>query len=108
MLEPDKVFLKAYLENNKVDARVINRTLRLFELLNGAFPTGFGHTSFLNVKTLEELAEVWTGRVQLSLRRALFHDYQQYQSIQEDVISLLKIDEEAEEIENEQVSSSNL
>ena len=60
------------------------------------------------MKTLEELAEVWTGRVQLSLRRALFHDYQQYQSIQEDVISLLKIDEEAEEIENEQVSSSNL
>ena len=107
MLEPDKIFLKAYLENHNVDAKVVSRTLRLFELLNGAFPTGFGHTSFLTVKSLEDLAEVWTGRVQLSLRRALFHDYQQYQSIQEDILSLLKIDEEAEETENEQGSSLN-
>ena len=96
MLEPDKSFLEAYLKEQGVENRIVSRTLRLFGILNDAFPAGFGHTNFLQVKTMEDLADVWTGRVQLGLRRALFHDRQGFDSIREDVEQILKIDEEGE------------
>lgn len=95
-LEPDKAFLRKYLKDNGAEERVINRTLRLFDILNDAFPAGFGHTNFLHVRSIEDLADVWEGRVKLGLRRTLFHDRQKYDGIKEDIDQLLKIDEEAE------------
>lgn len=96
MLEPDKAFLQSYLKGNGVEDRVLSRTLRLFDILNEAFPTGFGHTNFLKVLTIEDLAEVWAGRVLLGLQRTLFHDRQKFESIKGEVDQLLKVDEEAE------------
>lgn len=96
MLEPDKAFLRKYLEDKAVEERVINRTLRLFDILNENFPAGFGHTNFLQVVTIDDLADVWDGRVQLGLQRTLFHDRQKYEAVKQEIEQLLKVDEEAE------------
>jgi 5-methylcytosine-specific restriction protein B len=96
MMEPDKAFLEAHLKSAGVEERVWRRTLRLFDLLNNALPVGFGHTNFLKVRTIEDLAETWTGRVQLGLQRALFHERQRYEALQGEIEQLLKIDEDAE------------
>lgn len=95
-LNPDKTFLQAYLKSRNVEKRVRKRTLGLFDILNEALPQGFGHTNFLRVTTIEDLAEVWNGRVQLGLQRALFHDPNKLQAIQNEVDQLLKLDETAE------------
>jgi hypothetical protein len=96
MLEPDKPFLRKFMEDNAVEERVINRTLRIFDILNENFPSGFGHTNFLQVTTIDDLADVWEGRVQLGLQRTLFHDRQKYESVKQEIVLLLKVDEEAE------------
>jgi 5-methylcytosine-specific restriction protein B len=96
MLEPDKTFLEEYLKGKEVEERVLSRTMRLFDILNEAFPAGFGHTNFLQVRTIEDLADVWTGRVQLGLQRTLFHERQRFDAIKQEVDQLLKVDEEAE------------
>ncbi|WP_343503556.1 MULTISPECIES: McrB family protein [Roseobacteraceae] len=95
-LDPDKSLLQSHLHDHAVEERVIKRTLHLFDLLNNAFPAGFGHTSFLQVRTIEDLSDVWEGRVKLGLQRTLFHDRQAYDRIKEEVDGLLKIDEVAE------------
>lgn len=95
-LEPDKAFLQKFLSDNGVEARVLSRTLRLFDILNEAFPAGFGHTNFLPVRSIEDLAAVWDGRVKLGLQRTLFHDRQRFDGIREEVDQLLKVDEDAE------------
>lgn len=96
MMDPDKVFLEEHLKTEGVEERVRRRTLHLFDILNDALPVGFGHTNFLKVRTIEDLAETWTGRVQLGLKRALFHERQRYEALRGDIEQLLKIDEEAE------------
>ncbi|SFQ16664.1 5-methylcytosine-specific restriction enzyme B [Tranquillimonas alkanivorans] len=95
-MEPDKAFLQKYLTDKMVESRVLTRTLRLFDILNDAFAAGFGHTNFLHVRTIDDLADVWEGRVKLGLQRALFHDRQKYAGIKDEVDQLLKVDEEAE------------
>jgi len=47
VMEPDRPFLQSYLKEKGVERRVLSRTLRLFDILNEAFPSGFGHTNFL-------------------------------------------------------------
>ena len=96
LMEPDKAFLENFLREAGVEPRVVSRTLKMFDLLMGAFPAGFGHTNFLKVRTIEDLAEVWRGRVQLGLQRVLFHDRQRYEELRTEIEKLLKIDEEAE------------
>lgn len=96
MMEPDKVFLESYLKERGVENRVLSRTLRIFDILTEAFPAGFGHTSFLKVESIDDLADVWTGRVQLGLQRTLFHDRQRYEALKTEIEQLLQIDEEAE------------
>ena len=96
MMEPDKAFLESYLKDRGVETRVLSRTLRIFDILTDAFPAGFGHTSFLKVESIDDLADVWKGRVQLGLQRAFFHDGQRYEAIKSEIEHLLQIDEEAE------------
>ncbi|MCT8284934.1 AAA family ATPase [Xanthomonas translucens pv. translucens] len=95
-MEPDKVFLEAYLQKTGVPNLVIRRVLHLFDMLNEILPVGFGHTSFLKVRSLEDLADVWTGRVQLGVTRTLFHEKQKLKKFKEDVDQLLKVNEEQE------------
>ena len=99
MLEPDRPFLEKYLVDQAIETRVLTRTLRVFDLLSNVFPAGFGHTNFLKVRTIEDLAEVWTGRIQLSLQRTLFHDRQRYEATRLEIEQLLQVDEEAEAID---------
>src|SRR5690606_2549332 len=73
-LEPSEAALKQHLQEHGLPKGVINRTLHVFNVLNGVFPHGFGHTNFLKVRSLEDLYSVWTGRVVLALRRSLVHD----------------------------------
>lgn len=101
MMEPDRAFLESYLQGQGVEARVLLRTLRLFDILKDAFPAGFGHTNFLKVGTIEDLAEVWTGRVQLGLQRTLFHDRQRYDALKTEIEQLLEVDEDAEAAGND-------
>ena len=100
-MEPDKPFLQNYLKEKGVEERVLSRVLRLFDILNESFPAGFGHTNFLHVQTIEDLADVWEGRVKLGLQRTLFHDRQRFNAIKENVDELLEIDEAAEAAGNE-------
>lgn len=96
-LDPDPIFLRKYLEDAGVDGNLINRTIQLFNLLNAAFPHGFGHTSFLRVRSLEDLASVWTGRVRLGLRRALLHDRASLDDVVTQIEALLRVEDQAGE-----------
>lgn len=96
MMEPDAALLEAHLQKNEVEAAVIRRTRHLFNLLNDVLPTGFGHTNFMKVRSLEDLSDVWRGRVQLAVQRAMFHEQSKYRQFVADVEALWKIDEDAE------------
>lgn len=95
-LEPDAAVLKSHLQTQGVEAGVVNRTVRLFQILNEAFPFGFGHTNFLRVKEIEDLSAVWIGRVRLALKRALAHDRAAFEAVAANVESLLKSGDEAD------------
>lgn len=93
-LDPDPIFLRKHLEDAGVDGNLINRTLQLFSILNRAFPHGFGHTNFLRVRSLEDLASVWTGRVRLGLRRALLHDRAAFDEVVTQIEALLRVEDQ--------------
>ena len=40
LMEPDKAFLERYLTDQGIERRVLTRTLKVFDLLMEAFPTG--------------------------------------------------------------------
>lgn len=101
LMEPDRALLEHHLRDCGVEPRVLSRTLRVFDLVTEAFPTGFGHTNFLKVRTIEDLAEVWLRRIQLGLQRALYHDRQRYDDVALEIDGLLRIDEVAETTDNE-------
>ena len=73
-LEPDAALLQNHLQQKGVDKGTINRTLQMFRILNRTMPNGYGHTSFLKVRSVDDLAAVWIGRIRLALRRAFMHD----------------------------------
>ena len=89
-LEPDEAFLRSYLQEQAVEPGVVSRTVQLFSILNRNFPNGFGHTNFLKVKTVDDLAAVWLGRVRLGLRRALTHDRITFEATSAEIDALLR------------------
>lgn len=88
-LEPDSSALRIALQKAGVDGDVIQRTVRLFEVLNEKFPHGFGHANFIRVRTIEDLSAVWSGRAKLALRRALFHDKKAFEATIVEISPLL-------------------
>jgi 5-methylcytosine-specific restriction protein B len=88
-IEPSAASLRKHLQDGNVDPSLINRTVRLFELLNETLPTGFGHTNFLRVRNPEDLVAVWNGRIRLGLKRALLHDRQTLDATSAEIIGLL-------------------
>jgi MoxR-like ATPase len=98
-LEPDGTFLRNFLETALVDGGVVNRTVQLFEILNSTLPSGFGHTTFLKVTSVDELAAIWTGRIRLALRRAFVHDRATFDSVEADVERLLSARADAEAVD---------
>lgn len=90
-LEPDGPFLRSFLETKNVDADVVNRTLRMFEILNNIFPSGFGHTNFLKVGSVEDLGAIWSGRIRLALKRAFVHDKATYDATASEIEQLLSL-----------------
>jgi 5-methylcytosine-specific restriction protein B len=99
-LEPDPTLLRAHLQDRGVDKGVLNRALQMFEILNRVLPAGFGHTTFLKVTSVEDLAAIWTGRVRLALKRAFVHDKAQYDATAAEIESLLMTRDAEEEAEN--------
>lgn len=90
-IEPDAAILKSHLQDEGVEVGVVNRTVQVFNLLNRAFPNGFGHTNFLGVRSVDDLAAVWIGRVRLPLRRAFMHDRPAFEATVADIEGLLKV-----------------
>jgi hypothetical protein len=88
-LEPDGTVLRSHLQDMGVESNVINRTMHLFDIVNKGMPHGFGHTNFLKVRSIEDLAAVWTGRVRMALRRALMHDKTAFEAAEGSVEELL-------------------
>ncbi|TAK90557.1 MAG: AAA family ATPase [Burkholderiaceae bacterium] len=99
-LEPDGVFLKSYLQDKKVEEGIVNRTVQVFTILNQAFPHGFGHTNFLRVRSIDDLAAVWIGRVRLALRRAFIHDRPAFEATVADIELLLKTRDDVDQVGN--------
>ena len=97
-IEPDGTVLKNHLQSEGVPDGVIKRTVRAFEILNQKFPNGFGHTNFLRVRSVDDLAKVWNGRVRLALRRAFLHDRPTFDATVTVIEGLLKINEEVGEL----------
>lgn len=100
-LEPSEAILKEKLQSNKVPSDVISRTVQLFNILNEVFPHGFGHTNFLKTRSIEDLNEVWAGRVSLPLKRALIHDRATYDATKARIDELTTTRPEEDE-ENEE------
>lgn len=100
--EPDGAFLKKYLEDQKIEAGLINRTVQAFTVLNKAFPHGFGHTNFLKVRSIDDLAAVWMGRVRLALKRAYAHDRDAFDAVSTEIENLLRTKDGGETIDADQ------
>ena len=96
-LEPDGPLLRSHLKRAGVEDSVLNRTARMFEILNDALPSGFGHTTFLNVRSIEDLAAIWNGRVRLGLKRAFLHDRSSYDTVSGEIEGLLSTRQDDEE-----------
>ena len=94
-LSPDEALLRSHLATLQVESDVIERTAKLFKVVNASMPYGFGHTSFLRVRTIEDLAAVWMGRVRMTVRRAYLHDEEAFKKVEADVNALLFNDHEA-------------
>lgn len=92
-LQPDKALLERHLKDADVDKGVVNRTLRLFEIMNAELPAGFGHTSLLKIRAIEDLNAVWLGRLRLTLHRALIADRSRFDSVAASIEALLSIAE---------------
>ena len=88
-LEPDAALLRNHLQQRGVDKGTINRTLRMFDILNQTMPNGYGHTSFLKVSSVDDLAAVWIGRVRLALRRVFMHDRSTFNATVAEIEALL-------------------
>ncbi|BCH05700.1 hypothetical protein MesoLj131b_76990 (plasmid) [Mesorhizobium sp. 131-2-5] len=95
-LEPNEAVLRNHLVKEGVPENVISRTMQLFSILNKTFPNGFGHTNFLRVRTVDDLAAVWIGRVRLTLRRSLTHDLVQFETTSAEIEGLLKTKDDPE------------
>lgn len=85
---PDKAVLEKHLADALVEQSVINRTLRLFEIMDANLPTGFGHTSLLGVRSIEDLISIWIGRLRLMLRRTLVADRATFDSVSTSIEAL--------------------
>ncbi len=96
-LEPDAAVLKQHLQDESIEENVINRTVQVFTILNREFPNGFGHTNFLRVKSVDDLAAVWIRRVRLALRRSLMHDRTRFEAVVTEIEGLLKTRDDLEE-----------
>ena len=88
--EPDSAFLQSYLREHAVEDDTIRRTMRFFNILNERLPYGYGHTSFLRVRSVDDLAAVWLGRVRLALRRAFMYDLTAYREVENEIETLLR------------------
>ncbi len=89
-VEPNEAALKLHLQEAGVEGAIINRTVQAFNILNNAFPNGFGHSNFLKVRTIDDLVAVWGGRIRLPLRRAFIHDTSQFNAVADAIELLLK------------------
>lgn len=96
-VEPDGAVLKNHLQTRGIEVGVTNRTIQVFTILNQAFPNGFGHTNFLRVETVDDLAAVWIGKVRLALRRALVHDRPTFDATVTSIEALLQTKDDADE-----------
>ncbi len=96
-VEPDGAVLKNHLQNEGVPEGIVNRTVQVFNILNQTFPNGFGHTNFLRVRSVDDLAKVWIGRVRLVLRRAFMHDRPAFEATATNIEALLKTKDDAGE-----------
>lgn len=100
-IEPNEAALRLHLQEQAVEIGVINRTVQAFNTLNNAFPNGFGHSNFLKVRSIDDLAAVWSGRVKLPLRRAFIHDSSQFNIVSDAIELLLRTRDDAEEVVGE-------
>jgi len=96
-LDPDGATLQSHLEKEGVEENVVNRTMQVFKILNDTFPNGFGHSNFLRVKTVDDLAAVWLRRVRLGLHRSLVHDKDKFESVSNEIESILQTSDDPEE-----------
>lgn len=93
-LLPDRAILEKVLQDAEVPKPVRTRTLRLFEILNDTFPYGFGHTHFMHVRDMEDLNDVWSGRVLLGFQRTLMHDRTRLKELTRQIDQLLLVDQD--------------
>jgi len=93
-MKPDAATLRAHLLDEGVEPGLVNRTVRLFTIINDVMPNGFGHTNFLRVRTLDDLKAVWVGRVRMGLSRSFTHDRETYISTETEIEALLAAGQE--------------
>lgn len=94
-IEPSVDVLKSHLQHEGVPEEVINRTVDVFNILNREFPYGFGHASFLGVRTIGDLDRVWNARARLALRRLFMYDRSAFASTAAEIEALLRgVDDE--------------
>jgi 5-methylcytosine-specific restriction protein B len=95
---PDKALLEKHLKDAEVEQGVVNRTLRVFDIMNAELPSGFGHTSLLPVRSVEDLSAIWLGRLRLMLHRSLIADRPRFDAVSASIEALLSIEEAEGEV----------
>ena len=87
--QPDRALLESHLDEHRVPKDVVNRTLRVFDIFNERMRYGFGHTTLLGIRSVDDLASIWLRRMQMTLRRSLSYDKAAYEEVESDIESLL-------------------
>ena len=91
--QPDRALLQSHLIEHRVPKTVVTRTLRVFDILNNRLVHGFGHTTFLAIRDVDDLASVWLGRIQMVLRRSLSYDQSVIRETEAQIESLVGTEE---------------
>lgn len=90
--EPDQLTLEKKLQDEGIEDSLIRKIIFVFNLINNAFPNGFGHAGFMKVKSQEDLMSIWKAKISLPLKRALLHDRSKYEETKQKIIELLTDD----------------
>lgn len=98
-MKPSGDILRGHLLEEGVEPGLVNRTVQMFTILNEVMPNGFGHTSFLRIRTLDDLKAVWAGRVRMGLDRTFAHDRVSFKSSEADIEALLTMADHEEAVE---------
>ena len=69
-IAPNRVALEEHLNGAGLHETFTGKLLHLFDILNAAFPHGFGHSHFYGVASEDEMQDLWESKFRFMIKRS--------------------------------------